>query len=82
MFSDIFWIRGEGSVYFNIRGEESVIQASLRGGKCNLFFLLFKDLIISFIFWDSYSNILIRRQVIDVIRKFFFFLRGCDTKVF
>ena len=26
----------EGSVYFNIRGEESVIQASLKGGECNL----------------------------------------------
>jgi len=29
----------EGSVYFNIRGKGSVIQASLRGGKCNLLLL-------------------------------------------
>ena len=36
MFSNIFWIREEGSVYFNIREEESVIQTSLRGGECNL----------------------------------------------
>jgi len=35
-FSNMFWIRGEGSVYFNLRGEGSVIQASLRGGECNL----------------------------------------------
>ena len=34
--SNMFWIRGERSVYFNIRGEGSVIQASLRGRKCNL----------------------------------------------
>jgi len=33
IFSNIFWIRGEGSVYFTIRGEGSVIQASLRGGE-------------------------------------------------
>jgi len=32
IFSNMFWIREEGSVYFNIREEESVIQASLRGG--------------------------------------------------
>jgi len=31
MFSNMFWIRGEGSVYINIRGEGSVIQVSLRG---------------------------------------------------
>jgi len=36
IFSNMFWIRGEGNVYFNIRGEGSVIQASLRGGECNL----------------------------------------------
>jgi len=30
---------GEGSVYFNIRGEESVIQTSLRGGECNILFI-------------------------------------------
>jgi len=33
IFSNMFWIRGEGSVYFNIRGEESVIQIYLRGGE-------------------------------------------------
>jgi len=27
---------GEGNVYFNIREERSVIQASFREGKCNL----------------------------------------------
>jgi hypothetical protein len=30
----------EGNVYFNIRGEESVIQTSLRGGECNLLIIL------------------------------------------
>jgi len=34
------YIFREGSVYLNIRGEESVIQASLKGGKCNLLFIL------------------------------------------
>jgi len=29
-------MRGEGSVYINIRGDGSVIQVSLRGGDCNL----------------------------------------------
>jgi len=27
-------------IYFNIRGEESVIQASLKGGGCNLVLIL------------------------------------------
>jgi len=36
IFSNMFWIRGEGSVYFNIRGEGSVIQVSLRGEEYNL----------------------------------------------
>jgi len=40
IFSNMFWIRGEGSVYFNIREEGSVIQASLRGVECNLLFIL------------------------------------------
>jgi len=31
MFSNMFCIRGEGSVYINIRGDWSVIQVSLRG---------------------------------------------------
>jgi len=31
-----FFFSRKGSVYLNIRGEGSVIQASLRGGKCNL----------------------------------------------
>jgi len=31
-----FYFSKEGSVYFNIRGEGSVIHASLRGKKCNL----------------------------------------------
>jgi len=35
-FSNIFWIKGEDSVYFNIRREMSVIQASLGGGEYNL----------------------------------------------
>jgi len=39
MFSNMFWIRGEGSVYINIRGEGSVIQVSLRGGEYNLLFV-------------------------------------------
>ena len=34
--SNMFWIRGEGSVYFNIREEESVIQASLKEEEGNL----------------------------------------------
>ena len=38
----MFWIRGEGNVYFNIRGEGSVIQASLKGGECNLLLMLRK----------------------------------------
>ena len=38
-FSNMFWIRGERSVYFNIREEGSVIQASLRGGECNLLYI-------------------------------------------
>jgi len=33
-----FYFSRDESVYFNIRGERSVIQASLRGGKCNLLF--------------------------------------------
>jgi len=33
----IFFSR-EGSVYFNIRENGCVIQASLRGGECNLLF--------------------------------------------
>ena len=40
MFSNMFGIRGEESVYFNITGEGSVIQESLRGGECNLLFYL------------------------------------------
>ena len=32
MFSNMFLIRGDESEYFNIREEESVIQASLREG--------------------------------------------------
>jgi len=36
MFSNMFWIRGERSVYINIRGEVSVIQVSLKRGKFNL----------------------------------------------
>jgi len=31
-----FYFSREWSVYFNIRGEESVIQTSLRRGECNL----------------------------------------------
>jgi len=31
-----FFFSREGSVYLNIRGEGSVIQASLREGECNL----------------------------------------------
>jgi len=31
-------IRGEESVYFNIRGEGNVIQASLRGGEGNVIY--------------------------------------------
>jgi len=31
-----FYFSREGSVYFNIRWERSVIQASLRVGKCDL----------------------------------------------
>jgi len=38
----MFWIRGEGNVYFNIREEGSVIQTSLRGEECNL--LLIKSM--------------------------------------
>jgi len=48
IFSNMFCIRGEGNVYFNIRGEESVIQASLRGGECNL-------LLIKLVLTNSYS---------------------------
>jgi len=44
----MFWIRGEGSVYFNIRGEESVIQASLRGGECNL--------LLNFIYYSTFHS--------------------------
>jgi hypothetical protein len=36
-----FFFSREGSVYFNIREEGSVIQAFLRGGECNLL-LFFK----------------------------------------
>jgi len=45
MFYNMFWIRGEGSVYINIRGEESVIQVSLRGGKCNLLFKFLRKML-------------------------------------
>jgi len=31
-----FFFSREGSVYLNLRGEGSVIQASLREGECNL----------------------------------------------
>jgi hypothetical protein len=31
-------IRGERIIYFNIREKESVIQASFKGGNCNLLF--------------------------------------------
>ena len=37
MFSNMFWIRGERNVYINIRGEENIIQVSLRGGEWNIF---------------------------------------------
>jgi len=40
IFSNMFCIRGEGSVYFNIRGEESVIQTSFKGEECNLLIYL------------------------------------------
>jgi len=39
IFSNMFLIREEESVYYNIRGEMSVIHAYLRGGKYNLFYL-------------------------------------------
>jgi len=34
-----FYFLREKSVYFNIRGEGSVIQGSLRGEECNLLLL-------------------------------------------
>jgi len=37
-----FYFSRKGSVYFNIRGERSVIQASLKGGECNLLKNIFK----------------------------------------
>jgi hypothetical protein len=39
-----FYFSREGSVYFNIRGEGSVIQSSLRGGECNLLKILNRQL--------------------------------------
>jgi len=36
-----FFFSREGSVYLNIRGEGSVIQASLRERECNLLLLYF-----------------------------------------
>ena len=39
MFSNMFWIKGNESVYFNIKEEGSVIQSSLKGGECNLLIL-------------------------------------------
>jgi len=35
MFSNMFWIKGKESVYFNIR-ERSVIQTYLKRDECNL----------------------------------------------
>jgi len=34
IFSNMFWIRGEGNVYFNISEKMSVIQTFLRGLNC------------------------------------------------
>jgi len=48
-----FFFSREGSVYLNIRGEGSVIQASLRGGECNL-------LLLNFCF-EKYSRLLERK---------------------
>jgi len=53
MFSNMFWIRDEENVYFNIKGEVSVIQASLRGGECNLLFILLEKLDVTM--WLSYN---------------------------
>jgi hypothetical protein len=38
IFSNKFCIRGEGTIYFDIRAEGDVIKASFRGGECNLHF--------------------------------------------
>jgi len=40
MFSNMFWIRGEKSVYFNIKEEKNIIQTSLRRGEGNLLYKL------------------------------------------
>jgi len=40
MFSNMFWIRGR-RLYFNIRHNENVIQASLRGNEFNLHYIFF-----------------------------------------
>jgi len=41
MFCNMFWIKGESNVYFNIRGEESVIQTSFNGEKYNLLYIIY-----------------------------------------
>ena len=38
---NIFCIRGEENVYFNIRWKKSVIQISFKVRKCNLLFTIF-----------------------------------------
>jgi len=41
IFSNMFGKIGEVSVYFSIKGEDSVIQASLREEECNLLYIIF-----------------------------------------
>ena len=36
IFFNMFWIREEENVYFNIRWEGNVIQISMKEEKCNL----------------------------------------------
>jgi len=38
IFSNMFWLRGEESVYFNIKGKRSVIQVFFKERECNLLY--------------------------------------------
>jgi len=46
-----------GSVYFNIRGDESVIQAFLRGGECNLLYKIWETKNKSWLTWKEWNII-------------------------
>ena len=76
MFSNMFWIRWEGSVYFNIWGKECVIQASLKEIECNLLLIFFtfqdfdhKLLVIFIRNIDQILNVLLLNSIFIIIYR-------------